>query len=364
MQLVDGDETLTVTVTATDTGGLSDSTSFELAVNDISDPTIQSPFPGPDAPVLAETLTVEAENFDAGGQGISWNDNPGRDGASALRGDTDVELVGAQNDIGYILAGEWVEYTIDVAQAGTYALSLNAKTPIADNSIGVSIEDGPTLATFALPDANGAGDDSFGGTGFAETGTQLVDLEAGEQTLRFTFDGAPATNGYVLDFRSFTLTEQEPVDVNEAPTTTGIAGQTATEGGNYSLNVSGAFDDPDGDTLTFAASGLPSGLTINGTTGEISGTLPQVTSDTDFTVTVTASDGELEEDAEFILSVDDVPDPVDPEQTPFPGPVAPTFTDSVLTIDASNYDDGGQGIAYNDDPGLAGFVQRRRAKRQ
>ena len=32
--------------------------------------------------------------------------------------------------------------------------------------------------------------------------------------------------------------------------------------------------DPDGDTLTYSATGLPPGLSINATTGVISGTLP------------------------------------------------------------------------------------------
>ncbi|SFD70521.1 carbohydrate-binding protein [Roseivivax sediminis] len=166
----------------------------------------QTPFPGPDAPVLDGSLTVDATNFDAGGQGVSWNDNPGRDGTNPLRSDTDVELVGSESDIGYVLPGEWVEYTVDVAEAGTYALSLNAKTPIAGNSIAVTLDDGTPLITFALPDSNG-GSNGFGGTTFAETSAVNVTLGAGQQTLRFTFDGALATNGYILDFRSFTLTE-------------------------------------------------------------------------------------------------------------------------------------------------------------
>ena len=169
-----------------------------------------------------------------------------------------MEFVGAQNDIGHILAGEWVEYTIDVPAGGTYALSVNAKTPIGGNTIAVSVEGGPTLATFALPDSNG-GDTSFAGTVFAETPSQNIVLGAGEQTLRFTFDGSPASNGYVADFRAFTLEEVE----------------------------------------------------VDG-------------------------------------------------QTPFPGPDAPELGD-ILTVDALNYDDGGQGIAYNDAPGLAGGTNGGRA---
>jgi hypothetical protein len=48
--------------------------------------------------------------------------------------------------------------------------------------------------------------------------------------------------------------------------------QEVTIGIYYSLDVSGNFSDPDGDTLTYTATGLPLGLTIDPVTGIISGT--------------------------------------------------------------------------------------------
>lgn len=41
-------------------------------------------------------------------------------------------------------------------------------------------------------------------------------------------------------------------------------------------------------------------------------------------------------------------------QAPFPGPDAPTFVNGSLTLAAADYDTGGQGVAYNDAPGLQG----------
>ncbi len=38
-------------------------------------------------------------------------------------------------------------------------------------------------------------------------------------------------------------------------------------------DISGAFSDPDGDTMTFTASGLPPGLSLDPFTGEIFGTI-------------------------------------------------------------------------------------------
>jgi hypothetical protein len=70
----------------------------------------------------------------------------------------------------------------------------------------------------------------------------------------------------------------------------GIPDQQATQGAPFSLDVSVHFTDPDGDELTFSASGLPSSLSISAT-GLISG-MP-TTADTrqsPFEVTVTARD--------------------------------------------------------------------------
>ncbi|WP_160153355.1 putative Ig domain-containing protein [Microbulbifer sp. ALW1] len=66
------------------------------------------------------------------------------------------------------------------------------------------------------------------------------------------------------------------------------------------FSVKNNFSDPDGDTLTFSASGLPSGMSINSSTGAISGLGFGY-----WTVTVTASDGKGGSKSDsFILNVE------------------------------------------------------------
>ena len=419
---------------------------------DFTPPSVQAPFNPTGTPwqVDADGLSLAANQFDSGGNGIAWNDNPGRDNTGqALRADTDVELVGAQQDIGYVKPGEWLEYTVDVPAAGSYLISVNGKTPVAGAGVAVSVEGGPVLGSITIPDSNGAGTD-FGGTTFAETDAVAVTLAGGVQTLRLTFTGSNlATNGYLLDLRSlsiapqpavtnnpptttgiagapegdvddayafdvasffsdvdgdtltytaaqlpsglsisptgvisgtptvagsfevtvtasdgeasvdsaFTLVIEEPVATNNPPTTTGIAG--APEGDvddAYAFNVASFFSDVDGDTLTYTAAQLPAGLSIS-STGVISGT-PTVAGS--FEVTVTASDGEASVDSAFTLVVTP-DDPLPNGQTPFPGPNAPIVTGGALTVKASNFDDGGQGVAYNDQAGLQGGTNGGRA---
>ena len=73
---------------------------------------------------------------------------------------------------------------------------------------------------------------------------------------------------------------------NNAPTITNPGAQNSTVGDNVSLTISA--NDPDGDTLTYSASGLPAGLSIDTTTGTISGTPTTAES---ASVTISVSDG-------------------------------------------------------------------------
>ncbi len=60
--------------------------------------------------------------------------------------------------------------------------------------------------------------------------------------------------------------------------------------------------DPDGDGLTYGATGLPAGLTINTATGLISGTLSPASAGS-HQVTATASDGSLSASQTFTWTV-------------------------------------------------------------
>jgi len=89
---------------------------------------------------------------------------------------------------------------------------------------------------------------------------------------------------------------------NSAPEIDAISDQTNTVGDVVSLFASAS--DADGDTLSFSATGLPDGLSINSSTGEISGT---VTTANIFNVTVSVSDGDLSDSTSFVWTVNEPP---------------------------------------------------------
>jgi len=87
-----------------------------------------SPFSGSPASVPG---TIEAENFDNGGEGVAYHDTSGGNNGGAYRS-TDVDIEGTTGggyDIGWVVGGEWMNYTINVASAGTYTIQLRVASP-------------------------------------------------------------------------------------------------------------------------------------------------------------------------------------------------------------------------------------------
>ena len=81
--------------------------------------------------------------------------------------------------------------------------------------------------------------------------------------------------------------------INASPVWTTSSGSLGTFTEQVSISVSATATDSD-STITYAlASGstLPSGVTLNSSTGLISGTLPNISSNTTYTFTINASDG-------------------------------------------------------------------------
>ncbi|MEZ6121000.1 MAG: DUF4347 domain-containing protein [Pirellulaceae bacterium] len=98
-------------------------------------------------------------------------------------------------------------------------------------------------------------------------------------------------------------------DINDAPVVnTALNNQSNLDGETVSWNVASHFNDIDGDTLVYSAIGLPLGLTIDSSTGEISGQLTSNASQFGpYAVSVQASDPDgLSATSSFEWTVDNV----------------------------------------------------------
>ncbi|HSM42889.1 MAG TPA: DUF4347 domain-containing protein, partial [Afifellaceae bacterium] len=119
--------------------------------------------------------------------------------------------------------------------------------------------------------------------GFSSYGTSSVDRTINVQVT----DNAGEASNVAVSTIVVTVPPNSPPVVDSA-----IADQSSNDSAAVSLDVSGNFSDPDGDTLTYSATGLPTGLSIS-SAGVISGTLPADASQSGpYTIVVTANDGE------------------------------------------------------------------------
>jgi hypothetical protein len=89
------------------------------------------------------------------------------------------------------VTGEWLEYTIDVASAGTYTFEFRVGNRDPGSTFHVEIDGANVSGTMSVPDTN-----SF--DTFATVSADIA-LAAGEQVVRFVFD-APGSSGYGAAF--------------------------------------------------------------------------------------------------------------------------------------------------------------------
>jgi O-glycosyl hydrolase len=172
--------TYNLTAVAVDNlGGTSTSTPVSVTV---SPPSVGStPFSG--AP-MAVPGTIEAEQFDNGGEGVAYHDlSAGNSGGQYRATDVDIEATTDVNggyDVGWIYPGEWLNYTINVTTAGTYTLDARVACPGAGGTFHVEINGVALTGALTIPNT--------GGWQAWTSVSTPIQLAAGTQRLRLVFD--------------------------------------------------------------------------------------------------------------------------------------------------------------------------------
>lgn len=150
--------------------------------------------------------TIEAEKFDKGGEGFTFHDSDSKnDGTTSFRSDSEgVDIYSGNNGyaVGNTKANEWLEYSVNVKEAGTYSIAITASAASKNTSFKLeTIDDAGTkkdLGTFTVPST---GNVSTYSTSAAKNLTKP--LEAGYQTFRITVK----TAGFYLDKIKFNLVQ-------------------------------------------------------------------------------------------------------------------------------------------------------------
>jgi beta-glucanase (GH16 family) len=130
--------------------------------------------------------TVQAENYDTGGQGIAYNVTSINGTANNYRSDgVDLQATtdtGGGLNLGWTATGQWFTYTVNVATAGTYRVTFRvAAINAVTDAFHISNSSGTNLT----------GNVNLPATGGWQTWTSVVaaiTLPAGQQTLTFNQD--------------------------------------------------------------------------------------------------------------------------------------------------------------------------------
>jgi hypothetical protein len=209
-------------------------------------PPTEGPYGGTAAAIPG---TVQAANYDTGGQGVAYNVASVNGTANSYRSDgVDLEActdTGCGDDIGWTAAGQWFRYTVKVATAGTYTVSLRLASPSG-------VTDGLHIASSS--GANLSGNINVPSTGGWQTWTTVtasVTLPAGQQTLTVDQDNA----GWNLHYLAFAA----------ATTATNLALNAPVSASSYTQSyVPGNAVDGDTSSYWESTDGVwPSTITVN-----------------------------------------------------------------------------------------------------
>jgi hypothetical protein len=205
VSLTAGQHVLRIVFTAAaPTGGVGNFNWFRLDSASTPPPSGNVPFHGAPAPIPG---IVQSEDFDEGGQNVAWFDTTSGNSIGAFRASTDVDLEpttdsGGGFDVAKTRAGEWLEYAVNVAEAGGYDLTVRIANIGSGGTFRMEVDGVDKTGTIAVPDT--------GGWQTWQTVTQPgIALGAGAHVIRFVFSGA-GTSGGAGNYNWFRLDPSSP----------------------------------------------------------------------------------------------------------------------------------------------------------
>jgi len=105
--------------------------------------------------------TIQAEDFDAGGKGVAyWNGAASNGGGANYRpGETvyieDCSDAGGGFDVGQTNPGDWLDYTVNIASAGTYTLRVRVATAVGGGVFHLAVDGRSVTPLISVPETEG-----------------------------------------------------------------------------------------------------------------------------------------------------------------------------------------------------------------
>ncbi len=153
--------------------------------------------------------TIEAEDFDEGGEGLTYHDTDPNNIPGVYRPNVGVDIEPRDDggyQVAYIESGEWLEYTIDVQEAGAYGITTYLASLEGGGRFRYRI--GRNRSPILVPPSTGSWQT-------LTTVNTTMDLEAGEQVLRLELLTARPFNVDKFTFELLSPTANAPGEVPE-----------------------------------------------------------------------------------------------------------------------------------------------------
>ena len=289
------------TYTLTDADGASTTATVTITVNSVNDEPVVGIAIDDQADLDSDTITLDV----SGNFADTENDSLAYSAVGLPAGlsiDSDTGIISGTIDSSASVPGSYtVQVTVNDGNGGsvsdTFTWTVTNPAPTAGDDTNTTDEDTVVSGNVTANDADSDGDVlTYSLDSDASDGTATIDSNG-----NYTY--TPDTNFFGTDSFTYTVTDADGASttatvtitvasVNDEPVVgTAIDDQSDLDSDTISLDVSGNFNDVDGDSLTFTSNGLPTGLSIDAA-GLITGTIDSSASaNGDYTVTVTASDG-------------------------------------------------------------------------
>ena len=128
---------------------------------------------------------MEFENYDGGGQDIAYHDTTASNAGGTYRSNAvDIKActdTGGGYLVGWTAAGEWLNYTVNVAAAGTYAIDVRLASSGVGGTFHIEVNGVDKTGTLAVPNTGGW-------QNWMTVTKTAVALAAGPQVVRVVMD--------------------------------------------------------------------------------------------------------------------------------------------------------------------------------
>ena len=173
---------------------------------------------------------IEAEDFDNGGENISWHDADPANLGGKYRTEVgvDIESTGdATNYVSNIVTGEWLKYSVNVSQSGIYKMEATVQSNNTGGSFHFELDGLPVSKSVTIPNTNGQ---------WQTVSINTIPLIAGDKILRLVLDASD----FKIDNLQFSIVNQSPIVSITAPTIGSTVSWPTT------LNIKADASDADG----------------------------------------------------------------------------------------------------------------------